>query len=80
MIDVFSLFFGDCWRCDYYDGVCLFDGDVFYVMMNWNEKELLMENEEGCIRTENVNDFDGKFSSSFVNDELRNEMVIVMMI
>jgi hypothetical protein len=33
VIDAFCLFFGDYWRCDYYDGVCLFDDDVFYVMM-----------------------------------------------
>jgi hypothetical protein len=49
-------------------------------MMNWNQKELLMKNEERCIRTENVNDFDEKFSSFLVNDELENGMVIVMMI
>jgi hypothetical protein len=32
------------------------------------------------IYTEIVNDFDEKFSFSFVNDEWENEMVIVMMI
>ncbi len=80
MIDVFYLSFDDCWRYDYYDVVCPFDVDVFYVMMNWNQKELLMKNEERGIRTENVNDFDEKFSSFLVNDELENGMVIVMMI